>query len=167
MTSELVWMLALFRLPDNTDAGRSPGRGGPRRRRWEWRQVPVIKFIWLLPVGSALLVNRAPRLITRAGWIFWASCWPGVDWHRSSLSSGSTRWGPPGRRAFLCLLTRHFPGWFWVHQGTEAAEPRRRSVGVWACLMRQQSGARPPRPRSRQRRRRQSLSRLQRPSPPR
>jgi len=54
-----------------------------------------------------------------------------------------------------------------VHQGTEAAEPRRRSVGVWACLMRQQSGARPPRPRSRQRRRRQSLSRLQRPSPPR
>jgi hypothetical protein len=32
---------------------------------------PVIKFIWLLLAGGALLAKRALRRITRAGWIFW------------------------------------------------------------------------------------------------
>jgi hypothetical protein len=38
------------------------------------------------------LVNRAPRLITRACLDILGRCAGlGVDWHRSSLSSGSTR----------------------------------------------------------------------------
>ena len=31
----------------------------------------MIRLIWLLLAGGALLAKRAPRLITRAGWIFW------------------------------------------------------------------------------------------------
>ena len=39
--------------------------------------------------------SGAARRITRACWTFWGAYWPGVDWHRSSLSSGSTRGGRP------------------------------------------------------------------------